>query len=135
MKAILQSCLYSALATAIGLAAVLVIGRLSWAVGAGISGILIGSLTAGLLALLLRFRFAVATSVLATSLGAAVASFFAIASAERLPPGSAEWMLKGGLYGVCFGLPVALFLGPIGLLENYLLPTTSSHRPRSEPKP
>lgn len=62
MELILQSCLFSTLATAIGLAAVLVMGWIHWPTAAGLSGIAIGMMIGGCMALLLRFHFRFVTS-------------------------------------------------------------------------
>ncbi|WP_442510225.1 hypothetical protein SH528x_001835 [Novipirellula sp. SH528] len=103
-------------ATAIGLFVVLLLGNLSWPIVRGVPGIAIGTLVAAMVAYGMRSGFEPPPSMIASGIGAMVASFFAIASAEMLPPGSVQWMLKGGIYGACFGIPVALILGPIGLI-------------------
>jgi hypothetical protein len=72
-----------------------------------------------------------AASVIASSIGAIVACYFAGASAEVLPPETNRWMLQGGVYGAAFGLPVALILGPLGLFEVWPRMTESNHRPTS----
>ncbi len=103
-------------ATAIGLLVVLAVGYLSWPMVKGAPGIAIGTAVAALVAIGMRSRLESPPSIVASAIGSTVACFFAIASAEMLPPGSVQWMLKGGIYGACFGIPVALILGPIGLI-------------------
>ncbi len=78
----------------------------------------IGLFTAVCFAILARFRFHWSASIVASGIGAMVACYFAGATAEILPPGSAEWIVKGGLYGAGFGLPVTILLAPLGLIEN-----------------
>jgi hypothetical protein len=56
---------------------------------------------------------------LAALIGLIIASFLALASAEVLASGSNAWMIHGGMYGASVGLPVAMVLGPIGLLEKW----------------
>ena len=118
MTRLLSSCGASALSTLAGLMFALLVGVLWWPPGAGLTLIGIGLLTAGISARLIAVRCHWPASVIASGIGAMVACFFAGATAEVLPPGSFEWMLKGGLYGACFGLPVAILLGPLGLVEN-----------------
>jgi hypothetical protein len=116
VKRLAQSCLSSVAATAIGLIAALMVGAVWWPPGAGITLIGIGLVIAGILARLFAVCWHVPASVIASSFGAMVACFFAGSTAEILPPGSFEWIWKGGLYGACFGLPVAMLLSPIGLI-------------------
>jgi hypothetical protein len=108
------------LAALIGLVAAQSVGAVSWPPGAGLTLIGIGLVSAGCSARMLAARWHSPASVLAGGVGSMVACFFAVATAEMLPAGSLEWMWKGGLYGACFGLPVAFILGPIGLVENSL---------------
>lgn len=116
MQRTFQSCFLSTLAALVGLLAVLITGRISWDIGSGIIGIILGAFIAGAVAKLLRSRGRI-ISVFAACFGAGVASFLAIATAEQLPPGSTEWMLNGGLYGAAVGLPLAFVLGTFGLIE------------------
>ena len=88
-------------------------------------------------AFLLRLRYNLVTSIVASTFGAAVACFLAIATAEQLPPGSTEWMLKGGLYGASTGLPLAFIPGPFGLIETNTVqaqPQLSAPDPEDEPR-
>ncbi|WP_345327863.1 hypothetical protein [Novipirellula rosea] len=105
-------------ATTTGLLVVLAVGYLSWPMAKGVQGIAIGTAVSALAAVGMRSRLESPPSMIASAIGSMVACFFAIASAEMLPPGSAQWMLKGGIYGACFGIPVALILGPIGLIDK-----------------
>ena len=118
MKSILKYCFFSAMSALFGLTCAMIVGGLWWPPGAGLTLIGIGLVTAVCFASLARFRFNWPTSIIASGFGAMVACFFGGATAEVLPPGSLEWMLKGGLYGACFGLPVAILLAPLGLIEN-----------------
>lgn len=77
---------------------------------------MLGAFSAAGVAIMLRSA-RITVSILAAGFGSGVASFLAIATAERLPPGSTEWMLKGGLYGAAVGLPLAFVLGTVGSIE------------------
>jgi len=103
-------------ATIISLFAVLLVGLASWPLARGGTGIAIGAGFAVLIAVLLRWKSNWPTSIIASGFGAMVACFFAIASAEMVPPGSFEWMWKGGLYGAMFGIPIAIVFSPLALL-------------------
>ena len=118
MKRLFQVCCLSMLAALIGLVAAQSVGAVWWPPGAGLTLIGIGLVSAGCSARLLAVRWHLPVSVLASGAGSMVACFFAGATAEMLPAGSFEWMWKGGLYGACFGLPVAFIFGPIGIVEN-----------------
>jgi len=105
-------------ATSFGLVAVMLLGLVSWSLARGVPGIAIGTVVSVLVAVLLRWKADLPISIVASGFGAMVACYFAIATAELLPPGSIEWMWKGGLYGAMFGIPVAAVLSPLGLLGN-----------------
>jgi len=102
-------------ATLFGLIAVLLVGLVSWSLAKGMSGIAIGTVVSVLVAVLLRWTAKWPTSIIASGIGGMVACYFAIATAELLPPGSIEWMWKGGLYGAMFGIPIAAILSPLAL--------------------
>lgn len=102
----------------VGLTSAMLVGGLSWPPGAGLTLIVIGLVVSVCCASLLTSRLNRPASLVASGFGAMVACFFASATAEVLPPGSIEWVIKGGAYGACFGLPVAILLGPVGLIEN-----------------
>ena len=104
------------LATVIGLLAMLLVGLLSWPLARGVNGIAIGLIASTVFALLLRKKADWPISILVSGIGAMVACYFAISTAEILPPGSVQWMLKGGLYGAAFGVPVAAILSPLALI-------------------
>ena len=118
MKSILKYCFCSAISASVGLTCAMIVGGLWWPPGAGLTLIGIGLVTAACFAGLLAFRFDWPVSIIASAIGAMVACYFAGATAEILPPGSTEWMVKGGLYGAGFGLPVAILLAPLGMVEN-----------------
>ncbi len=122
VKRLSQSCLCSVSAALIGLISALLVGVLWWPPGAGITLIGIGLVTAGSVARLMAVRWRWPAWVIASSLGAIVACFFAASTAEVLPPGSIDWMYQGGLYGASFGVPDAFLLSPIGLAENKMTP-------------
>ncbi|EMI15724.1 putative membrane protein [Rhodopirellula maiorica SM1] len=103
-------------ATTIGLCVVLLLGYLSWPLARGVLGIGTGTLVAAMVAWGMRSRLESPPSMVASG-GGAMACFFAIASAEMVPAGSIQWMVQGGIYGACFGIPVAFLLGPLGLIN------------------
>ncbi len=80
------------------------------------SGIAIGLIASTMFALLLRKKLGQPISIVASGIGAIVACFFAISTAEILPPGSLQWFFQGGLYGAAFGVPVAAILSPLALI-------------------
>ncbi|GAA5509745.1 hypothetical protein [Novipirellula caenicola] len=115
---IIQVELATVAATTIGLFVVLLVGYLSWPIARGVSGIGIGTGVAAMVAWGMHARVTSPPSIIASGIAAMVACFFAIASAEVLPAGSVQWMVQGGIYGACFGIPVALILGPLGLFKQ-----------------
>lgn len=102
-------------ATVFGLVTILLLGLVSWSLARGVPGIAIGTVVSVLVAVLLRSKSELPISIIASGFGAMVACFCAISTAELLPPGSIEWMWKGGLYGAMFGIPVAAVLSPLAL--------------------
>lgn len=117
MKTIFQIVSGAMLATVIGLLVMLLVGLLSWPLARGVNGIAIGLIASTVFALLLRKKADWPNSILVSGIGAMVACYFAISTAEILPPGSVQWMLKGGLYGAAFGVPVAAILSPLALID------------------
>jgi|TARA_B110000495_G_C23004497_1_gene593236 hypothetical protein len=115
-KLYLQIVLGPVVATGFSLLAVLLVGLASWPLAKGVTGIAIGAGFSVLIAVLLHWKANWPTSIIASGFGATVACFFAIASAELFPPGSFEWMWKGGLYGAMFGIPIAIVFSPLALL-------------------
>lgn len=114
MKARIATTLTTVLTALAGLMAAQVVGAIWWPPRGGIVLILIGLTVSVVLASLAPKLVNADASVIASGIGAMVACYFAAATAELLPPGSLEWMVKGGLYGACFGLPVAALLSPLG---------------------
>ena len=114
MKARIATTLTTVLMALAGLIAAQVVGAIWWPPRGGITLILIGLTVSLILAALAPKLFHSRASLVASGIGAMIACYFAAATAELLPPGSVEWMLKGGLYGACFGLPVAALLSPLG---------------------
>ena len=118
MRRLGQSCVSAILATSFGLVCAQLLGFFWWPPGAVLTLIAIGLLAAGWLARLMAVRWGRPSSVIASAVGSMVACYFAVAAAEVLGAGSFRWAFEGGLYGACFGLPVAALLSPLGLIEN-----------------
>jgi hypothetical protein len=98
-------------ATSIALAAFVAIGSISWAAVRGLQGVVIcGALGAAAGAALSGPGSRLAR-VLGGAIGGAIGGFFALASAELIPPGTAQWALSGGGYAALFALPAAAFIG------------------------
>ena len=115
MKTAVQIASGTMLATTIGLLAMLLVGLMSSPLARGASGIGIGLIASTVVALLLCTKAGWPISIVASGIGAMVACFFAISTAEILPPGSLQWFFQGGLYGAAFGVPVAAILSPLAL--------------------
>lgn len=115
---LIKSVLSSVAATAIGLTAVLIVGMIWWPAGRGPQGILLGAVAAAVAAQLIRYCASWPASSIAAFIGAAVASFLAIATGEAIEPGSVKWAYMGGMYGCSIGLPVSAILAPLGLIER-----------------
>jgi hypothetical protein len=105
-------------ATAVALAAFVMVGVISWGAVRGLQGVCIcGTLGAAAGAALggLGPR---AARVIGGGVGGVVAGYFALASGEMLPPGTLRWALGGGGYASLFALPVAMLVGGIiGMLD------------------
>ena len=116
-----RSALGAMIATAIGLAAYVVIGVLSWAAVRGLHGIgICGALGAAAGAALSGPGSRLAR-VLGGGIGGVVAGLFTLASGEVFPPASMQWALSGGAYGALFGLPAAALVGGlIGLIRRWV---------------
>ncbi len=102
--------LFTGVSTGFGLLGLLLVGALSWPLVRGVPGILIGIVGATLCAAILKFIFHESPSVTAAGLGAVLASYVALATAEVVPAGSLEWALKGGLFGAAIGVSLAMLL-------------------------
>jgi hypothetical protein len=99
------------IATAVALAALVVIGVISWDAVARFQGVCIcGALGVAAGAVLGRPESR-AARVIGGGIGGVVAGYFALASGEMLPPGTMEWALGGGLYAALFALPMAALVG------------------------
>lgn len=94
-------------------------GTIAWTVFRGVQGILFAAVIGGFTAFLIRRSTHWPASSIAGAVGAFVAAWFTIACMEVYEPGSLEWAIKGGLYGAAWGLPVGVFLGPIGLFRRH----------------
>src|SRR5262245_10421585 len=112
-----RSALGTMIATALRLAAYVVIGVLSLAAARGLQGIgICGALGAAAGAALSGPGSRLAR-ILGGGIGGVVAGYFTVASGEVFPPGTIQWALSGGAYGALFGLPVAALVGGlIGLI-------------------
>jgi hypothetical protein len=113
-----QGALGAVTATAVGLAALVVMGVISWDAVIGFQGVCIcGALGAAAGAALGRLGPR-AARIIGGGIGGFVAGYFAVASAELLPPGTLQWALGGGGYAALFALPVTMLVGGIiGLLN------------------
>ena len=72
----------------------LFIGLLAWPLASSVPGVLLGAAAGAATAAVVRFLSQWPASVLAGACGSVVASYFAIASAEGIDPGSLEWSWK-----------------------------------------
>jgi len=106
------------LATVSGLFAVLFTGLVAWPLARGVSGVLLGAAVGAATAAVMRAVSQWPASVIAGACGSLVASYFAIASAEVVDPGTLEWVMQGGMYGSAFGVPVGAVLGLLGLARR-----------------
>jgi hypothetical protein len=108
----------AALATGVGLAALVMMGVISWGTVAGLQGVCIcGVLGAAAGAALGRLGPR-AARIIGGGIGGGVAGYFALASGEVLPPGTLQWAFGGGGCAALFALPMATLVGGvIGLLD------------------
>ena len=109
----LNSSMRSCSGTVIGIIAAQILGLLWWSELGGPLVVLAGVLVASLLSVRFRMR-GLSSSVTASVLGAFVASYCAVASAELVEPGTVEWALRGGIYGGIVGIICCLILSPLG---------------------
>jgi peptidoglycan/LPS O-acetylase OafA/YrhL len=101
-----------------GLLVEIIGAALAWTVFRGVPGVLLATVAGGLVAFLIRRATHWPASSTAAAIGAFIAAYFAISCAEISKPGSLQWAIKGGLYGAVWGVPFAVFLGPLGLLRR-----------------
>jgi len=87
VSSVLKSMLSSSLAACVGLIVVLLVGMVWWTAGSGPHGILLGCVGGGLAAKSIQRNTSLPASSIAACLGAGVATYFAIVSAEVVPPG------------------------------------------------
>lgn len=90
-------------------------GLIAWNIFRGVQGILFALVVGGITAWTIRRFLSLPASPIAGAIGAMVAAYLTIASAEILQPGSFEWAVKGGAYGAMIGVPIGAVLGPIAL--------------------
>jgi hypothetical protein len=101
------------IATAVALAVFVAIGVISWDAVRGFQGVgICGALGAAAGTALSSPRSRLAR-VLGGGIGGVVTAYFALASGEMLPPGTAQWALGGAAYAALFALPVAAIMGGI----------------------
>jgi hypothetical protein len=103
----------AATATAVALAALVVIGVISWDAIAGFQGVCICGALGAAAGAALGGIGPRAARIIGGGIGGGVAGYFALASAEVLPPGTLQWALGGGGYAALFALPVAMLVGGI----------------------
>jgi hypothetical protein len=96
-----------------GLASVVIVGMISWGAVVGLRGVIIAAVVGVVVGGVLLGFGDWTVRCLAGGLGAAVAGFFAVTTAEQTPPGSVEWAVQGGLYGAGFGVLVAAIAGVV----------------------
>jgi hypothetical protein len=114
-----RSALGTMLATSIALAAFVAIGLISWAAVRGLQGVVICGALGATAGTALRGPGSRLARVLGGAIGGAIGGFFALASAELIPPGTIQWALGGGGYAALYALPAAAFFGGlIGLLRR-----------------
>jgi hypothetical protein len=110
---IIRGAIGAVLAALAGLAAVLVVGSQAWIAVRGLNGVAIAAIAGALMGGVLRGLGDWPTRALGGAVGGAFCGFFAVAAAEGSQPGSAEWLVNGGLIGAGFGLPVAAVVATI----------------------
>jgi hypothetical protein len=105
-------------ATSVALFAFVVIGIIAWAAVRGLQGVGICGAFGAAVGAILRTPRSRLARVLGGGVGGVVAGYFAVASAEAFPPGTAAWAYVGATYAALFALPAAAFVGGlIGLLS------------------
>jgi hypothetical protein len=113
-----RGALGAVIATALALAAFVAIGVCPWGTVTGLEGVgLCGALGAGAGAVLSGPGSRLAR-ILGGGIGGIVAGYFALASGEMLPLGTARWALTAGAYAALFALPLASFVGGLIALLN-----------------
>ena len=107
-----------AFSSLVGLLFTIAGGVAAWTVFRGIPGVMMAMIVGGLTAFAIRRFTTLPASPIAGAIGAMVAAYLAIASAEVLSPGSFDWAVKGGLYGAMIGAPIGAAFGPLALFET-----------------
>lgn len=95
-----------AFAALCGLVLTLTAAVFAWSIFRGIPGVLFAMVIGAVIAFAIRKATTLPASPVAGAVGSMVGAFLSIASAEELEPGSLDWALKGGLYGVMVGVPI-----------------------------
>jgi hypothetical protein len=105
-------------ASAVALAALVVLGIISWDSIAGFQGIYICGAVGAAAGVALGRLGPRAARIIGGGTYGLVAGYFALASAEMLPPGTLQWALGGGGYAAMFALPVEMLVGGIIRLRD-----------------
>jgi hypothetical protein len=123
-------------ATAVALAALVVLGIISWDTIAGFQGVCIRGALGAVAGAALGSLGPRAARIIGGGIGGVVAGYFALASAEMLPPRTMQWALGGGGYAALFALPMAMLVaGLIGLLGAASRPVGAGNVAEYEGRP
>jgi hypothetical protein len=106
-----RSALGAVIATAVGLAAFVVIRILSWDTVTGFQGIGICGALGAAAGVVWGGPGSWPARVLGGGIGGIVAGYFALAFGEVMAPGSLQWALSGAAYAALFALPMATLVG------------------------
>jgi hypothetical protein len=113
------SALGALIAAALAIVTLVVIGLLSWAGVRGLQGVGISGTVGAVVGAVLLGPGTRSARVLGGGTGGVVGAYFALASAELLRAGTAEWAYYGGAYAALFALPAAALVGGlVGLLDS-----------------
>ena len=113
MQKYLASSFWTACGAIAGVASTLTLGFLAWSRLGGPMLILLAILVSGVAAMLFKAR-RLNPSMLAAVLGGFLGAYGAVASGEFFEPGTIDWVIRGGVYGICMGGLASLLLSPIG---------------------
>jgi hypothetical protein len=106
-----RGALGAVIATALALAAFVAIGVCPWGTVTGLEEVWVCSALGAGAGAVLSGPGSRLPRILGGGIGGVVAGYFALASGEMLPLGTARWALTGGAYAALFALPVASFVG------------------------
>lgn len=122
MQNYLASSFWTACGAISGVAATLTLGFFAWSQLEGPMLIVLAIIVSGVVATICKTR-GLNGSVIAAALGGFLGAYGAVASGEFFEPGSLDWVIRGGVYGVCLGGMASLMLSPLGWIG---LPAKSS---------